>query len=447
MSNQNNNVELYNRIENLTKLLGIIKKSQEQSTKEINSELREIKSQFYDIKTTLENENKIFPGYIKANKNFYGKRNNFYPNKKIIMKNNTQYNRINVNNSEDINLNRNLSKNNNIFQNSYNKKEEYNFNKNQNDNNDNINNLESLAENYKEGNNDNNEREDYISDENIKKKKKKLLQIQIDAKIKNYKNIKKNEFIKSNIKKIEKETIDDFSNKQIKQIKGKSKSSLILIKEDIKDKFENKDNKSKEEKSLIYNNDIKIFDYSSNINLVKPTIKSKSNNGFLKDNLYVKKKIYADTFILQIEEKIFEQIDIFEEKIKQLKMFEEFFNDIGFVLTKISSQKLLMIIHDILSGIPVLLLGSPCTSKTMLALAASEYITKIINEDYEKDESILIFVLNEETEIDDLLIKYFGSNNFIEGFFFKAFTEGYIILLEGINLAKKRSSGMHSTST
>ena len=102
-----------------------------------------------------------------------------------------------------------------------------------------------------------------------------------------------------------------------------------------------------------------------------------------------------------------------------------------------------MLIHYILSGIPVLLEGPTGTSKTRTTLIACEYITKVLNKDSEYDDSLLRFNLSAETKIDDLLVKFTGDNNSAsglkveEGQFFKAYTKGHKILLDEINLAPR----------
>ena len=53
-----------------------------------------------------------------------------------------------------------------------------------------------------------------------------------------------------------------------------------------------------------------------------------------------------------------------------------------------------MLIHYIVSGIPVLLEGTTGTSKTRITLIAYEYITKILNKDSKYDDSLLKFNLS-----------------------------------------------------
>ena len=114
----------------------------------------------------------------------------------------------------------------------------------------------------------------------------------------------------------------------------------------------------------------------------------------------------------------------------------------GYVLTDKSCERLAILIHYILNGIPVLIEGPTGTSKTRTALIACEYITKIINKESKKDDSLLRFNLTAETKIDDLLVKYtrdIESSSGLkieEGQFFKAYTKGYKLLLDSINLAQ-----------
>jgi MoxR-like ATPase len=113
-----------------------------------------------------------------------------------------------------------------------------------------------------------------------------------------------------------------------------------------------------------------------------------------------------------------------------------------------------MLIHYILSGIPVLLEGLEInyfekkffptgTSKTRTTLIACEYITKILNKDSEYDDSLLRFNLSAKTKIDDLLVEFSGDKNSSsglkveEGQFFKAYTKGHKNLLDEINLASR----------
>ena len=114
----------------------------------------------------------------------------------------------------------------------------------------------------------------------------------------------------------------------------------------------------------------------------------------------------------------------------------------GYVLTDKSCERMAILIHYILSGIPVLLEGPTGTSKTRTTLIACEYITKFINEESKNDDLLLRYNLSAETKIDDLLLKITGDEysasglKIEEGQFFKAYTKGHKILLDSINLAQ-----------
>ena len=163
----------------------------------------------------------------------------------------------------------------------------------------------------------------------------------------------------------------------------------------------------------------------------------------MKDNQDTGQKVSTEQFILEAEQKIKNEFDVLEENKKKLRENEEFFNKMGYVLTDKSCERMAMLIHYILSGIPVLLEGPTGTSKTRTTLIACEYITQILNKDSEFDDSLLRFNLSAETKIDDLLVKFTGDNTSAsglkveEGLFFKAYTKGHKILLDEINLAPR----------
>ena len=152
--------------------------------------------------------------------------------------------------------------------------------------------------------------------------------------------------------------------------------------------------------------------------------------------------IDEDTFILNINTRIEDNIDILKEKKEELFKEKEFFDKKGYVLTDKSCERMAMLIHYIQNGIPVLLEGPTGTSKTRTTLIACDYITEKINKNKKKDE-LLRFNLSAETKIDDLIVKYSGDNNSAsglkveEGLFFTAYTKGHKILLDEINIAPK----------
>ena len=202
-----------------------------------------------------------------------------------------------------------------------------------------------------------------------------------------------------------------------------------------------KKNKEKGDNKKIIKKDHR--EYTPNMHTIIIEPKSKNENGFLKDNINDPQNIFEEEFIFSLEQKIGDEIDIFEENKKKLRKHEHFFNIMGYVLTEKSCERIAMLIHYILSGIPVLLEGPTGTSKTRTALIACEYITKIINIDSKYDDSLLRFNLSEETNIDDLLMKFTGEKysasgvKIEEGKFFRAYTRGHKLLLDSINLARK----------
>ena len=149
-------------------------------------------------------------------------------------------------------------------------------------------------------------------------------------------------------------------------ISPRSSSSSPHLSKRNKEKGDNKKNNKKDNQ-----------EYKPNMHTIKIQPKSKNENGFLKDNLNEPQKILVEKFIFSLDQKIDEKIDILEENKKKLREHEDFFNKMGYVLTDKLCERLAMLIHYILSGIPVLLEGPTGTSKTRTAIIACEYITKI----------------------------------------------------------------------
>jgi len=85
-------------------------------------------------------------------------------------------------------------------------------------------------------------------------------------------------------------------------------------------------------------------------------------------------------------------------------------------------------------GKPILLVGETGTSKTMASIMVCEYLNLLYHKKYFK------YDINQETKIEHFIYKKkLNMNNFHLkyeiGDFIKAFTEGYILILDGINLA------------
>lgn len=85
-------------------MIEFVKKSQDQSIKEINNHLRDFSNQFKNIRTLLEIGDNKCSEYKKKYKNIYGEGNKYYL-KKNIMENAIKYESIKLNNSEDIDIN------------------------------------------------------------------------------------------------------------------------------------------------------------------------------------------------------------------------------------------------------------------------------------------------------------------------------------------------------
>ena len=202
------------------------------------------------------------------------------------------------------------------------------------------------------------------------------------------------------------------------------------MKTNIKQKEREKKDKKKELKEKI------AYEFKINIHVIKPNIQSINKNGFLKDNKDSEQKISTEQFIEEADKKIKNEFDILEESKNELRKYEDFFNERGYVLTEKSRERMAMLIHYILNEIPVY-------KRTRTTLIAYEYITQIFNKDSEYDDSLLRFNLSAETKIDDLLFKFTGDNNSAsglkveEGQLFRVYTKGNKILLNEINLERR----------
>jgi midasin (ATPase involved in ribosome maturation) len=142
---------------------------------------------------------------------------------------------------------------------------------------------------------------------------------------------------------------------------------------------------------------------------------------------------------------------IIEKERKELFEHKDYLASLGFILTDKSSERMAKLIHYIKAKIFVLLEGPTGTSKTRTTLIAYKYIQYLKKlkhkkhhneeEDEEEEKELLRFNLSAETKVDDLIAKYTGDPQSPAGLkiengpFFKAFTEGYLLLLDEINLA------------
>lgn len=123
---------------------------------------------------------------------------------------------------------------------------------------------------------------------------------------------------------------------------------------------------------------------------------------------------------------------------------KKFFKENDFILTEKSKERLALLIHYNLVGIPVLLEGNTGASKTRTPLIAGNYIQKFIHNN-ESKRKLILFNLSEETRIDDMTAKFVSDDNSItclnakEGPFVKAYRKGYILLLDEINFAPQNA--------
>ena len=120
---------------------------------------------------------------------------------------------------------------------------------------------------------------------------------------------------------------------------------------------------------------------------------------------------------------------------------KKFFKKQGFILTEKSMERMALLIHYILNGVPVLFEGNTGTSKTRTTLTACNYIKKFIQKKGENARELIRYNLSAETKIDDIIAKYVSDqDSFIglkvqNGPFVDAYVNGKIILFDEINLA------------
>ena len=121
---------------------------------------------------------------------------------------------------------------------------------------------------------------------------------------------------------------------------------------------------------------------------------------------------------------------------KSIKKNFDFFEHKKYILTNSLFERMKVMIYFIEEGKPILLVGETGTSKTRTSIMVCEYLNFVYDKKYIK------YDINQETKIEHLIVKKkLNMNNFhIKyeiGDFLKAFTEGYILILDGINLASK----------
>ncbi len=129
---------------------------------------------------------------------------------------------------------------------------------------------------------------------------------------------------------------------------------------------------------------------------------------------------------------------------------KKFFKKQGFILTEKSMERIALLIHYILNGVPVLFEGNTGTSKTRTILTACNYIKKFIKKDCKNKMELIRYNLSAETKIDDIIAKYVSDQkSFIglivqNGPFVDTYVNGKIILFDEINLAPANFASMYT---
>ena len=263
---------------------------------------------------------------------------------------------------------------------------------------------------------------DSISQVNKEKEKEEANEIEKEILMNSNVDQEKNEIINDSLKN--KNEIED------NVYKKKEKEETIYNYQKFKNKEIKEENVNKHEK--------KIKQKSSN------DLKSKNKNGkFLMEEKLEKKETKSS--INDIINNFEETESIIKKYIKEFDSIEEkiiFFKNQGFILTEKSKERLALIIHYILNGINALLEGNTGTSKTRTVLVACNYIKLFIQKKDEKERKLIRYNLSAETKIDDLIAKYANDKQSLVGLkvkngpFIEAYVNGYIMLLDEINLAQ-----------
>ena len=220
---------------------------------------------------------------------------------------------------------------------------------------------------------------------------------------------------------------------------NKSLNSNEKNEEDLKEEEESNKSLSIEDKEIkeknITKNLKKIIEFKIDIDKLKPRnpcgkflVNIKFNN---KGNQNPLKGIIEN--FMNAESMIRKYITEFTSDDKKII----FFKKQGFILTKKSMERLALLIHYILNGIPVLIEGYTGTAKSRTILTACHYIKKFIQKEGDNRWKFIRYNLNAETKIDDIISNY-TQDSFIripkDGIFLDAYAKGKIIFFDNINL-------------
>jgi len=248
-------------------------------------------------------------------------------------------------------------------------------------------------------------------------------------------------------RKKEKKGNTEKNNKEIKKGLKKGKDE---INESLSESNDESDNDSKNDKIIFENKErlednVKVFNKQIKeikINYNQLTPKNQSRK-FLMDEKNIDKENQAS--VQDIIDNFKNTDSVIQKYITEFKSDDKrkkFFKKQGFILTEKSMERLALLIHYILNGIPVLFEGNTGTSKTRTVLTACNYIKKFIHNKKDKNKRKLIrYNLSAETKIDDIIAKYVSDQNSFTGIkvqngpYVEAYINGNIILFDEINLA------------
>ena len=134
---------------------------------------------------------------------------------------------------------------------------------------------------------------------------------------------------------------------------------------------------------------------------------------------------------------------VIEKYIKEFETKKEFFERQKYILTEKSKERIALLIHYILNGIPVILEGNTGTFKTRTVITACNYINEFITKAKGETRELIRYNLSADSKIDDILTKYVSDNEkspiglkVQDGPFIDAYVNGKTILFDELNLAE-----------
>ena len=200
------------------------------------------------------------------------------------------------------------------------------------------------------------------------------------------------------------------------------------------------ENKERTEENVIKHTKI-VKEIKTAFDTIVPKNQSKK---FLMDEKNNNNNKDSQRSIQEIIDNFLHTDSVIKKYISEFKSDEKkkkFFKKQGFILTEKSMERMALLIHYILNGVPVLFEGNTGTSKTRTTLTACNYIKKFIQKEDENKRELIRYNLSAETKIDDIIAKYVSDQDSIIGLivqngpFVDAYINGKIILFDEINLA------------